>query len=653
MSDRFKPLFERNRTPASIIIERVEPQIDCGRYAVKREAGDTLSVSADIFKDGHDRIAAVLKLRKRGESGWLEAPMRHVDNDRWSGNVRLSEPGAWEYTIEAFPNPWLTWIEDTTKKVTAGLDIALELREGDAILAAMPTTEPLIASARATIAAGGVHSLVLEELQSPRLARVCLANADRSTGSTLDHVLPLWVDRQAARFAAWYEIFPRSAGTVSGKSGTFQDVIDQLARISGMGFDVLYFPPINPIGMTNRKGKNNSVTAEPGAPGSPYAIGSADGGHDAIEPQLGTLADFDRLVAAAKVHGLEIALDFAIQASPDHPWAKEHPEWFTIRPDGSIMYAENPPKKYEDIYPINFNSSDWQGLWQEIRRVILFWVEHGVLIFRVDNPHTKPTIFWEWLIDEIHQVNPGVIFLSEAFTRPKVMKGLAKAGFTQSYTYFTWRHEKQELIDYFTELTQTDVADYMRGNLFPSTPDINTYFLQTAGPAGFKLRHVLAATLSSVYGMYSGYELCESAPVPGKEEFLNSEKYEFKVRDWAKTPNISADITRVNNIRRVHPALHEYDNLRFFWSESDQMLCYGKSTPDHSDNILIVVNLDPIHTQAGRIAFPLDAFGLEGAESFEATDLLTGQSWTWHSGDQWVQLDPAIESAHIFHLVAR
>jgi starch synthase (maltosyl-transferring) len=474
----------------------------------------------------------------------------------------------------------------------------------------------------------------------------------RDSCQTLDRPIPVWVDRQAARFAAWYEMFPRSAGRVAGQSGTFQDVIDELPRISGMGFDVLYFTPIHPIGTTKRKGKNNSVLSQPGDPGVPYAIGSPEGGHDAIEPQLGTFDDFDRLVAAARAHGMEIALDLAIQASPDHPWAKEHQDWFTIRPDGSIKFAENPPKKYEDIYPVNFQTEAWKELWLELKRIVLLWVEHGVLTFRVDNPHTKPTIFWEWLIDEVHQVNPNVIFLSEAFTRPKVMKSLAKAGFSQSYTYFTWRHGKQELIDYFTELTQTDAAEYMRGNLFPNTHDINTYFLQQAGRAGFKLRHVLAATLSSVYGIYSSYELCEATPVPGKEEYLNSEKYEYKVWDWDRPGNISQDIANVNAIRRVHSALHEYDNLRFFWAESDQMLCYGKSTPDHSDNILIVVNLDPHNVQAGRIWFPLEAFGLEHAGQFEARELLTGQTWTWSGGDQWVRLDPAQESAHIFHLVA-
>jgi starch synthase (maltosyl-transferring) len=648
-------ILDRTDSPSSIIIENVQPTVNCGRYAVKREAGDTLAVSADIFKDGHDRIAAMLKVRKRGDQAWDESPMRYVDNDRWGGSVLLREPGFYEFIIEAFPNDWQTWIDDTVKKVAAGLDISLELQEAEQMLretASRAPDRPQLSEALKAISSELSQPGILELLQSPELGQAMIDRSSREYCQTIDRPIPVWVDRLAARFGAWYEMFPRSAGRVEGKSGTFQDVIGQLPRISAMGFDVLYFTPIHPIGTTKRKGKNNSVVSGPDDPGVPYAIGGPEGGHDAIEPGLGTFDDFDRLVHAAKAHGLEIALDLAIQASPDHPWAKEHPDWFTIRPDGSIKFAENPPKKYEDIYPINFQTEAWKSLWLELKRIVLLWVDHGVLTFRVDNPHTKPTIFWEWLIDEVHQVNPNVIFLSEAFTRPKVMRSLAKAGFAQSYTYFTWRHTKQELIDYFTELTQTDAAEYMRGNLFPNTHDINTFFLQSAGRAGFKLRHVLAATLSSVYGIYSGYELCEATPVPGKEEYLNSEKYEFKVWDWNRPGNISQDIANINAIRRVHPALHEYDNLRFFWAESDQLLCFGKSTPNHSDNILIVVNLDPHNVQAGRIWFPLDAFGLPNDSQYEARELLTGQTWTWMGGDQWVRLDPTVESAHIIHLVA-
>jgi starch synthase (maltosyl-transferring) len=581
--------------------------------------------------------------------------MAFVDNDRWGGSAQLDGPGPYEYTIEAWANPWGTWLEDTKKKVAAGLDIALELRDAEMLLrdaADRSNGNGVIARALAHYAdfEQTGQAELLQLLSVDALSEAMREAADRSSMATLDHPLPLWVDRTAARFAAWYELFPRSAGRTPGKSGTFQDVIEQLPRISGMGFDVLYFTPIHPIGHAKRKGKNNAVISAPGDPGVPYAIGNELGGHDAIEPDLGTVDDFKRLVTAARAHGMEIALDLAIQASPDHPWAQEHPDWFTLRSDGSIKFAENPPKKYEDIYPINFQTAAWKELWAEIKRIVLHWVGLGVKTFRVDNPHTKPTPFWEWLIADVHRTDPGVIFLSEAFTRPKVMKALAKAVFAQSYTYFTWRTGKQELTDYFTELTQTDAADYMRGNLFANTHDINPFHLQTGGRAAFKLRHVLASTLSSVYGIYSGYELCEATPVPGKEEYLNSEKYEYKVWDWDRSGNIVADITRVNRIRREHPALHYYRNLRFFWAESDEVLCYGKSTPDHSDNVLVVVNLNPHEIRAGRIWFDPGAFGFAPNESFTATDLISGQRWAWHGGDQWIHLDPNVESAHIIQL---
>lgn len=658
MTASHDPQWERSAPPTSIIIENISPSVDCGRYAAKRESGDMLEVFADIFKDGHDKFFADVLLRKCGADSWDRAPMRFVDNDRWSGSVLLGEPGAYEYTIEAVPDPWLSWLEDTEKKATAGLDIALELRDAELLLRGGLERNPgdaVISRALAhyeNFARIGQIEL-LQLLAVDALSEAMRKAADRSSMATLEAPLPLWVDRVAARFAAWYELFPRSAGRVPGQSGTFQDVIDQLPRISDMGFDVLYFTPIHPIGNTKRKGKNNSVNSLPDDPGVPYAIGNETGGHDAIEPSLGTTEDFQRLVIAARGYGLEIALDLAIQASPDHPWSKDHPEWFTIRADGSIQFAENPPKKYQDIYPINFHTPAWKELWHELKRVVLYWVDLGVNTFRVDNPHTKPTAFWEWLIAEVHRDHPEVVFLSEAFTRPKVMKSLAKAGFAQSYTYFTWRVGKQELTDYFTELTQTDVADYMRGNLFANTHDINPYHLQTGGRAAFKLRHVLASTLSSVYGIYSGYELCEATPVSGREEYLNSEKYEYKVWDWDRSGNITADIARINRIRRDHAALHEYRNLRFFWAEGDNLLCYGKTTVDNSDNILIVVNLDPHETRAGRIWFDPAAFGLDPSEPFTASDLITGQQWTWRGGDQWVRLDPSLESAHIIQLVQR
>jgi starch synthase (maltosyl-transferring) len=649
------PRWERSAPPSSIIIENVSPSVDCGKYAAKRESGDLLEVTADIFKDGHDRIAADVLLRKRGEKQWKRAPMAFVDNDRWGGSLPLGEPGAYEFTIEAVADHWLSWLEDTEKKSAAGLDIELELRDAKILLEAAQARiggNPLIERAISHLErlSDTDQTETLELLSFDGLSAAMREAADRSSMATLDAPLPVWVDRIAARYAAWYSMFPRSAGRIPGQSGTFQDVIDQLPRISDMGFDVLYFTPIHPIGYAKRKGKNNSVESLPGDPGVPYAIGNDLGGHDAIEPSLGTVEDFERLVNASRAHGMEIALDLAINASPDHPWVREHPEWFTIRADGSIQFSENPPKKYQDIYPINFQTPAWKELWIEQKRIVTHWIDLGVKTFRVDNPHTKPTVFWEWLIDEVHQDHPDVVFLSEAFTRPKVMKSLAKAGFAQSYTYFTWRTGKQELTEYLTELTNTDVAEYMRGNLFTNTHDINPFHLQTGGRAGFKIRHVLASTLSSVYGIYNGFELCEATPVPGREEYLNSEKYEYKVWDWDRPGNIVADITRVNRIRRNHPALHEYDNLRFFWAEGDDLLCYGKSTPDHSDNILIVVNLDPHEIRAGRIWFDPAAFGFEPNQPIVASDLISGQQWTWHGGDQWVRLDPSRESAHIFQL---
>ena len=649
-----RKVFANAHPPSSVLVEGITPLVDGGRYAVKRVVGDLLVVEADVFKDGHDKIGAVLRVRRVGDERWSAAPMAALGNDRWSAFLALEEIGRHEYEVEGFPDLWATWLDGTRKKLAAGLDIALELKEGaliveDALGRASNGAAVVLNRAIATLRYPETPADALDDVASPDLAALLVALRDPARSATAGP-FPLWVDRQKARYAAWYEIFPRSAGSVDGQSATFQDVIDQLPRIAAMGFDVLYFPPIHPIGHVNRKGKNNSVTSLPGEPGSPYAIGSHEGGHDAIEPQLGDFDDFARLQAAANAYGLEIAIDFAVQAAPDHPWVTGHPDWFTMRPDGSIKYAENPPKRYEDIYPIDFTSADWKNLWAELRRLFLFWAERGARIFRVDNPHTKPTVFWEWLIEEVHLLYPDALFLSEAFTRPKVMRALAKAGYTQSYSYFTWRVLKQEIADYLTELTATDLADVMRANFFVNTPDIAPYHLQTGGRAMFRIRHILAATSNSLYGMYSGYELCEAEPVPGKEEYLHSEKYEFKVRDWLSPGNIIPEVTRINEIRRAHPALHGYTNLRVFWAEDDQTLCYGKTTPDHTDNILVVLNLDPRETRAGRIWFDPTAFGFEADEEFLATDLLSGERWRWRGGDQWVRLDPAVHPAHIIHL---
>jgi starch synthase (maltosyl-transferring) len=649
--------LEGSQPPSSVLIENVRPAVDCGRYPIKREIGDLLRVTADIFKDGHDKIAAFLKLRKCGSEIWTETEMSFVDNDLWAAEALLSELGRFEYTIEAFPDRYATWHDEVTKKVNAGLDVTLEVLEGELLVqGARELAQDEDDIARFDILLSHVRRLAPDNtaqahvLLSAETSELLHRYRPRHGSATLELPLMVNVDPISARFAAWYELFPRSMGTVEGDSATFDDVIDRIPAIEAMGFDVLYFTPIHPIGKTNRKGKNNTLGATEGDPGVPYAIGSDEGGHDAIEPALGSIEDFQRLVRATNERGMEIALDLAIQSSPDHPWAKNHPDWFHIRPDGSIRFSENPPKKYEDIFPVNFDSPDWIALWTEIKRVVLFWVENGVKMFRVDNPHTKPFPFWEWLISEVHRDYPEVIFLSEAFTRPKVMKALAKAGFAQSYSYFTWRNFKQEIVDYFTELTQTDVVDYMRVNLFPNTHDILPVILQRGGRPAFKMRLVLAATLSSVYGIYSGYELCENTPVPGKEEYLNSEKYEYKVWDWDRPGNIIDYVTLINQIRRNHPALQEYDNLRFYWADDTNFVCYGKTTPDLSDIILVVVNLDPLQAHETMFHFPVEAFGLQPGERFLVTELITGDTFFWDGGSHHVFLDPNWQPALIYSI---
>lgn len=644
------------QSPSSIVIEAVEPQVDGGRYAVKREIGDTLVVTADIFKEGHDHIAAVTLFRPNCDGDWRETEMRYVDNDMWEGAFPLEHLGRYEYAIEAFPDAFATWSDELAKKAGAGFDVASELSEGKRLLQivqkrATGDDERILQDAIARITDAAGQSTAVEIALSDEVAAAVNRHRPRD-GSQRVGPFEVVVDPVVARYAAWYELFPRSAGTVPGQSATFNDVIVQLPRIAAMGFDVLYFTPIHPIGTTKRKGRNNTLRAAPGDPGVPYAIGGPEGGHDALEPLLGTFEDFAALVRAAEAHSLTLALDIAIQASPDHPWVIEHPEWFYHRPDGTIKYAENPPKKYEDIYPINFQNAEWQALWHELKRIILFWIDHGVSIFRVDNPHTKPTIFWEWLIGEVKAAHPEAIFLSEAFTRPKVMKALAKAGFTQSYTYFTWRNFKRELTEYLTELTQTEMKEYFRGNLFVNTHDILPYILQEGGRPAFQARLVLAATLSSLYGIYSGYELCENVPVPGKEEYLWSEKYEFKVRDWNAPGNIIDYITRINQIRRDHPALHEYDNLRFFPADDDNILCYGKATADGADIVLAVVNLDPFHPHETMVHLPLDSWKIGWEEQYRADELIGGETYIWTGGSQYVRLDPQLNPAAIYHIRA-
>jgi starch synthase (maltosyl-transferring) len=642
----------------AIVIQEVDPEIDGGRFPIKRVVGDVLEVSATIFREGHDKIAAVVKFRRRGERVWRESRMSMVNPglDRWSGQVRLERNARYEYTVEAWMDAYESWRWEVKKKREAAQDIALELIEGRALVA-----EGLV---RAQGEDRQSISRMLAEFDAARDSEeraICLLSQkaqslmartpDRSAAVQYDRVLEVIVDRRAARYAAWYEMFHRSQGAVSGKSATFEDCAKRLPDIRNMGFDVVYFVPIHPIGRAHRKGPNNSLTAGPDDPGSPYAIGSSEGGHEAVHPDLGGIAGFRKFVEAARSLGLEVALDFAIQCSPDHPWIKEHPEWFKFRPDGSVKYAENPPKKYQDIVNVNFHGPERNALWRELRDVLLHWIDEGVTTFRVDNPHTKPVPFWEWLIRDIQQSHPEVVFLSEAFTRPPMLKMLAKVGFTQSYTYFTWRNFKHELVEYFTELTQSDAKQYLRPNLFTNTPDINPPYLQTGGRPAHQVRLVLAATLSSVYGIYNGFELCEAMPLPGKEEYLNSEKYEYKVWDWDRPGNIKDYITAVNAIRRENPALHELDNLRFYPSDDDDILFYGKMTSDRSNLVFVAVNLDPFEAHEAEISLPLHELGIPDQETFEVVELLSGGKHLWRGPRQRVRLDPTHAPANIFRVI--
>ena len=639
-----------------ILIERVEPAVDDGRYPCKREVGDHLEVSADIFKEGHDLLDAVILYRARDESQWIQAPMRPVGNDRWTGRIPLERNTRYAFTIEAWTDVFGSWVDEIERRVAAGqADLGSELLEGRELVRQ--------AAAEADAAGRGPLHLALEryDAASSQQARVdlLLDPALRRTVSTLqarrdrtryDRELEVVVDRVRARWGAWYELFPRSQGTDPARHGTLADCVRRLPDIQRLGFDVVYLPPIHPIGRTNRKGPNNTLAAGPTDPGSPWAIGDPEGGHVAIHPSLGTLEDFRRLLEAARAHGIEIALDVAIQCSPDHPWVREHPEWFYRRPDGTLKYAENPPKKYQDIYPVNFSCEAWESLWDELLRVVLFWVDQGVRIFRVDNPHTKPLEFWEWLIREVQDGHPDVIFLSEAFTRPAMMKALAKAGFSQSYTYFTWRNFKEELIEYFEQLTRSEMAEYFRGNLFCNTPDILPEILQRGGAPAFKMRAALAATLSPLWGIYSGFELCEAAAVSGTEEYLDSEKYQIRVRDWDRPGHIKDYLARLNRIRRENPALQTARNLRFHPADSAHVLFYGRWTEGRDNVILVAVNLDPFSPHEATLHLPLEELGLAPDDTYEIHELLTEGRALGRGPRQTVTLDPQVSPARIYRI---
>nr|VFK27596.1 MAG: alpha-1,4-glucan:maltose-1-phosphate maltosyltransferase [Candidatus Kentron sp. MB]VFK32998.1 MAG: alpha-1,4-glucan:maltose-1-phosphate maltosyltransferase [Candidatus Kentron sp. MB]VFK75688.1 MAG: alpha-1,4-glucan:maltose-1-phosphate maltosyltransferase [Candidatus Kentron sp. MB] len=650
-------------TIQSVIIENITPRVDGGRYPIKRELGDVVTVSAGIYKDGHDKLTAVLRYRKKGGT-WTTVPMVQKENFEWTVSFTPEEIGRYEYTIEAWPNMFATWLDEITKKHDAGVDVSSELLEGQRLIAETQKRAPKAEQPRfmkwvdrlnATRVIGGEAAvdIAVKIVSEPQYAEMMDEFPDKRLATEYNPFLELVVDRVRARFANWYEMFPRSQGRIPGQSGTFADCEARLTEIEGMGFNVIYFPPIHPIGTTNRKGPNNSLHAGPTDPGCPYAIGSELGGHKAVEPSLGTLADFERFVTACHKMGMEVALDFAINSSPDHPYVKEHPEWFYKRPDGTIKYAENPPKKYEDIYALDFHCEDRKGLWNEMKSIIEFWIEHGVDIFRVDNPHTKPVAFWAWMIPEIQKKYPQTIFLSEAFTHPKMMQMLAKVGFTQSYTYFTWRNHKKEITQYLTELTQGPMKEYYRGNFFTNTPDILPEFLQKGGRSAFKIRVLLAATLSSVYGIYSGFELCENTAIPGREEYSDSEKYDYKVWDWNRPGNIKDYIAKLNWIRGAHPALQEYDNLEFYKAEGDYILAYGKTLNDKKkgkDIVITIVNLDPYQAHEANVTLPIRKFGIRPDESYEVHDLLTNARYQWRGETNWVRLDPNVEPAHVFHI---
>ncbi|ABD89213.1 alpha-1,4-glucan--maltose-1-phosphate maltosyltransferase [Rhodopseudomonas palustris] len=632
-------------------IEEIFPIVDGGRYAVKRIVGEPIAIWADVFRDGHEVIAAAVVWRREQDQDWQRAPLRHDVNDRWGGAFVPDRPGRYVYAIEAWTDEFATWRHGFELKLAAGQDVTLDALEGAAMLTKARASGPHAATiqryCQAFLETGEPEPLLAPDL------REAMADSQARPDLTRSLLLPLMIDRPRARSGAWYEMVPRSQGSTPGQHGTFRDCITRLPDIAAMGFDVLYFTPIHPIGTTNRKGRNNALTAQPGDPGSPYAIGAAEGGHDAIHPDLGTLADFRALLAAGKLVGIEVALDVAVQCSPDHPWLAQHPDWFRRRPDGSMRYAENPPKKYEDIVNPDFSCEDAGSLWNALRDVVLFWVEQGVKIFRVDNPHTKPFPFWEWLIHEVQLIDPEVIFLAEAFTRPKVMHGLAKLGFTQSYTYFTWRTQKWEIEQYLTELTSYPVHDYYRPNFFVNTPDILPYHLQSGEPWMFKSRLALAATLSGSYGIYNGFELVEHEPIPGKEEYLNSEKYEIKVRDWDQPGNIKPYIRDINRARRANAALLQTGNLRFVFIEDANVIGFVKQSVDGSNTVAVAIALSRDYHE---VWFPLNdvqiqtGHGLSPVAALE--NLITGERVPLEWGGVRLRIDPNRDPALLFRCLA-
>jgi starch synthase (maltosyl-transferring) len=648
---------EKGRT--RIVIERVTPEIDGGRFPIKRIVGDQVVIEADIFADGHDVLSSLLLYRTEDDPNWTSIPMEFLVNDRWRGSFVVTELGRYRYTLTAWVDRFETWRQDMLKKIKAKQDVSVDFVIGAQLIeeASQQATKRDTVSMQKWAASLRSDRVSLSAknklLRSERLMTTMSQYAEQGFAVTYPRELAVVVDREKARFSTWYEMFPRSCASDAGHHGTFNDCETRLGYISEMGFDVLYFPPIHPIGHTNRKGKNNVPTAKQGDPGTPWAIGSAEGGHKAIHPRLGTLADFRRLISKAKEFGMEIALDLAFQCSPDHPYVREHPEWFRWRPDGTVQYAENPPKKYQDIYPLDFQTEHWPELWEELKGIVFFWVKQGIRIFRVDNPHTKPFAFWEWLTDEVKKEYPDVLFLSEAFTRPKIMYRLAKVGFSQSYTYFTWRNTKWELAQYFTELTRTEVREFFRPSLWPNTPDILSDYLCDGGRPAFIVRLILAATLSASYGIYGpAFELCENRRKDTiSEEYLDSEKYEIKHWDIERPDSLRHFIARVNRIRREYPALRGDLSLYFHSVDNEQLICYSKRTEDRSSVILVVVNLDYRYKQSGWLDLSLEELGLDADHPYQVRDLLADAAYQWRGPRNYVELSPEKMPAHVFRVL--
>jgi starch synthase (maltosyl-transferring) len=640
-----------------VIIEHVYPEIDCGKYPVKRVVGERVNVSADIYADGHNEIKAVLLHRRKGRRNWNETPMRHVNNDKWEAWFKVDKMGWYEYTIQGWVDHFASWQKGFRAKFEANQPVEIELQIGAGMMEeakeqATPGFRKKIDGWIAfindvTYNPSAAAAMVMGEEASDIMYRC----TDRSGASTYEKTLLVEVERKKALFSSWYEAFPRSTSPEPGKHGTFRDVENIIPLVAKMGFDILYFPPVHPIGVSFRKGKDNSPVALPGEPGSPWAIGGEEGGHKAIHPELGTLEDFRSVVKTAGEHGLEIALDLAYQCSQDHPYLKEHPEWFKWRPDGTVQYAENPPKKYQDVVAFNFENDDWQNMWKELKSIVDYWIEQGVKIFRVDNPHTKSFAFWEWMIAEIKKTNPETIFLAEAFTRNKVMDRLGKIGFTQSYTYFTWRNSRHEFVQYLHELTREERREFYRPNFWPNTPDILPASLQHKGEAAFITRFVMAATLSSNYGIYGPvFELGHNVPHPAREEYIDNEKYELKQYDWYSMNRIRKLMAAVNTIRRDNPALQTTWNIYFADTHNDNLLCYAKTDDEKTNRIFTAVNMDPYFTQGGMIKVPIQEMGISADRSYDMVDLLTGHRFTWNGEWNYVELNPHIFPVHIFRV---